>query len=323
MLMRSKFLVFAAGALALATTSVQAAFPDKPITMIVAYEAGGTTDVTARMLAPYIEKHLGDGTRIEVVNKPGVGGEIGFAAIAEAAPDGYTVGWINMPNVGSIPVERQARYTLDRLDPLLNVVDDPNVLAVVADSQFKTLKDLVEHARANPNTVTVGSTGVGSDEHLAMLTLQRLANVQFTHVPFSGSGANYKAMVAKKIQVGGMNLGEALRGQKADGIRILGIMSKDRWKAAGSTPTFDEQGFPARMTSLRGLGAPKGLPPDIRTTLVDAFTKAANDPEFVAKANAIETYQPLRVLGPEAFAAELQQLDSDLRSLWRATPWLK
>ncbi|WP_448204400.1 tripartite tricarboxylate transporter substrate binding protein [Azospirillum sp. sgz302134] len=319
---RSKFLALAASVLALTAASAQAAYPEKPITMIVAYDAGGSTDVTARLLAPLIEKHLG-GARIEVVNKPGAGGEIGFAAIADAAPDGYTIGWLNTPNVVSIPVERQARFTLDRLEPLVNVVDDPDVLAVVNDSPYKTVKDLVEAAKASPNTITVGSTGVGSDEHLAMLTLQRQASVQFTHVPFSGSGANYKAMIAKKIQVGGMNLGEALRGQATDQIRILGVMSEQRWKSAPDLPTFKEQGFSALMASLRGIGAPKGIPADVRAKLVDAITKAVNDPEFIAKADAKETYQPLRVLSPDAFAAELKQIDTDLRALWQATPWLK
>ena len=195
MITRSKFLALATGTLALAmsTTALstaQAAYPEKPITMVVAYDAGGSTDVTARLLAPFIEKHLGS-TRIEVVNKPGAGGEIGFAAIADSAPDGYSIGFCNTPNMVSIPIERQARFSPDRLDPLVNIVDDPGVWSVPGDSAFKTLKDVVEHAKANPNTVTVGTTGVGSDDQLAMLLVQRQAGVQFTHVPFSGSAANH------------------------------------------------------------------------------------------------------------------------------------
>ena len=327
MIIRSKFLALATGTLALAmsTTALstaRAAYPEKPITVVVAYDAGGSTDVTARLLAPFIEKHLG-GTRIEVVNKPGAGGEIGFAAIADAAPDGYSIGFCNTPNMVSIPIERQARFSADRLDPLVNVVDDPGVWSVPGDSTFKTLKDVAEHAKANPNTVTVGTTGVGSDDQLAMLLVQRQAGVQFTHVPFSGSAANYKAMLAKKIQISGQNLGEGLRGQASDQIRVLGVMSKERWKAAPDIPTFAEQGYPVLMASLRGVCAPKGLPADVRAKLVDAVTKAATDPEFVAKAEAKETFQPLRVLGPDAFAAELKQLDGELKSLWQSSPWLK
>ncbi|MDQ2102922.1 tripartite tricarboxylate transporter substrate binding protein [Azospirillum isscasi] len=323
MINRSKFLAFAAGALALAAASAQAAYPEKPISLIVAYDVGGSTDVTARLLAPFIEKHLGGGARVEVVNKPGAGGEIGFAAIADSAPDGYTIGFINSPNVVSIPIERQARFSLDRLDPLVNIVDDPGVWAVPADSPFKTVKDVVDQAKANPNTITVGSTGVGSDDQLAMLLVQRQASVQFIHVPFSGSSANYKAMLAKKIQICATNLGEGLRGEATDPVRVIGVMSKERWKVAPNLPTFADQGFPVLMASLRGIATPKGVSPDIRAKLVEAVTKAATDPDFVAKAEAKETFQPLRVFGSDAFTAELKQIDVELKALWQASPWLK
>ena len=306
----------------LGSPAVQAAFPEKIITMVVAYGAGGSTDVTARMLAPYIEKYLGDGARIVVMNRPGAGGEIGFAAIADAAPDGYTIGFINTPNVVTIPIERNARFSLDRLDPLYNIVDDPGIMTVHADSPYKTLADLVEHAKANPNTITVGSTGVGSDDHLAMLLMQRQANVRFTHVPFPGSAENYRSMLGRHTQVCGQNLGEGLRGKAGgDAIRILGVMSKERWSMAPDLPTFKELGFDYTMASLRGLGAPKGLPPDVRAKLIEAISKAANDPEFQSK--AAETFQPLRLLSADAFAAELQQLDGEFRSLWKEFPWLK
>lgn len=323
---RRKFLAFAAGAVALAMSAVvpsmaEAAYPEKPVTIIVAYDVGGSTDVTARLLAPFIEKYLG--ARVEVVNKPGAGGEIGFAAIADAAPDGYTVGFINTPNLVSIPIERQARFALDRLDPLVNVVDDPSIWTVTADSSFGSLKDVIDFAKANPASVTVGTTGVGSDDQLAMLFVQRRAGVQFLHVPFTGSNAAQKAMLAKKIKLLGQNLGEGLRAQAVEQVRILGVMSKQRWKSAPDVPTFAEQGFGVEMSSLRGIGAPKGLPPDVRAKLIEAVTKATQDPEFVAKAEAKETFQPLRVLAPDAFAAELKELDGELRSLWQSEPWLK
>lgn len=328
MMTRSRFLALATGAMALAMTALtgpaaQAAYPEKPITLIVAYDVGGSTDVTARMLAPFIEKYLGNGARIEVVNKPGAGGEIGFAAIADSAPDGYSIGFINSPNEVSIPIERQARYTTDRIDPLVNIVDDPGIWTVPVDSPFKTVKDVIEHAKANPNSITVGTTGVGSDDQLAMLVVQRQAGVQFIHVPFSGSAANYKAMLAKKTQICAQNLGEGLRGVAKDPIRILGLMAKERSKAAPDVPTFTQEGYPVIMAALRGISAPKGLPPDIRAKLVDAITKAANDPDFVAKAETPETFQPLRILGPDEFAAELKQLEGELKALWQSSPWLK
>ena len=299
--------------------AVQAAYPEKPITMIVAYGAGGSTDVTARMLAPFIERYLG-GARIVIVNRPGAGGEIGFAALADAAPDGYTIGFINTPNLITIPIERQARYGLDRLDPLVNIVDDPGVMTVRADSPFRSVADVVEFAKGNPGALTVGSTGIGSDDHLAMLLLERQAGVKMTHVPFAGSAENYRAMLGSHTRICDQNLGEGLRGiAGGDPVRMLGVMSRARWDMAPDLPTFREQGYAIDMVSMRGIGAPKGLPPDIRRTLIEAVTRAAMDPEFQAKAR--ETFQPLRIVGPEAFAAELKQLDGEFRALWTEMPW--
>lgn len=305
-----------------APVTVQAAYPDKPITLIVASEAGGATDATARMLAPFLEKQL-DGVRIEVVNRPGAGGEIGFAALADAPADGYTIGVVNTPNLVSIPIERQARFSLDRLDPLVNIVEDPAVWTVSADSPFKTVTDAIDHAKANPDTVTLGTTGVGSDDQLAMLLVQRQARVQFSHVPFSNPSAKQKALLAGRIQIGGQTLAEGLRAAATGQARLLGVMSNERRTTAPDLPTFKEQGVPVIMASLRGIAAPKGLPADVRATLVVALTKAADDPGFLAQAEAQSGFPPLRILAPDAFAAELTRFDAELRALWQSSPWLK
>ncbi|WP_348770663.1 tripartite tricarboxylate transporter substrate binding protein [Azospirillum sp. TSO35-2] len=301
--------------------NAQAAYPEKPITMIVAFGAGGGTDLLIRGLAPFLEKQLGDGARIEVVNKPGAGGEIGFAAIADAAPDGYTIGAINSPNVNAIPIERQARYSLDRLDPLYNLVDDPGAFAVNAEGPFKTLADVVAYAKANPNGVTVGTTGIGSDDHLAMLVFQRQAGVTFTHVPFQGSAANEAALANKKIMLSSVNIGEAMQYKQKDPIALLGVMAGKKVEQAPEIATFKEQGYNALMSSLRGIAAPKGLPPDVRAKLIDALDKAATHPGFQAKAK--ELFQPTRLLPPDQYATELAASTKELRELWATAPWLK
>lgn len=303
------------------TGAAQAAFPEKPITIIVPFAAGGGNDVAARMLAPLLEKQLGAGSKVEVVNKAGAGGELGFAAIADAAPDGYTVGFVAAPNVVTIPIERQARYTLDKLDLLVCIVDDPSIWTVHADSPYKTLGDLVKQAETSPNTITVGTAGVGSDDHLTMLRMQQLTKGKFVHVPFPGGEAAQKAMLAQKIVVTAQNLGEGLRARGTEKVRILGIMSDKRSELAPDIPTFKEQGYSIVMSAMRGLAAPKNIPEAVRSKLVDAIDKAAADPEFVAKAQ--ETYQPLRILGPEEFSKEFNEADADFRVLWKEEPWLK
>lgn len=321
--MHFRISLLAFSAALMVSAPMQAAFPEKPITAIVAYSPGGGSDVMVRMLAPFIEKYLGAGAKIEVVNKPGAGGELGFAELANAPPDGYTIGLINSPNVVTIPIERQARYTLDKLDPLINVVDDPSVWVVHMNGPYKTVADLISYAQANPNTVTVGTTGVGSDDHLSMLRVQRLTKAKFTHVPFPGASANEKAVIAQKTAVAIGNLSEGMANRKANPVRILGVLSGQRWDIAGDVPTFKEQGIDVVMASIRGIAAPKGLPADIRATLVDALTKAVNDPEFVAKANDPVTFQPLRILNSEEFSKELMEAEADFRAMWKDDPWLK
>lgn len=301
-------------------TSAQAVYPERSITMIVAYAPGGGTDLTARLIAPFIEKHLGNGVKIAVMNRPGAGGQIGFTALADAAPDGYTIGFINTPNVISIPIERSASYTWQSFDLLGNVVDDPGGFSVHEADGIKTLADLAAFAKANPEAVTVGTTGVGSDDHLSMLVFQKIAGVRMTHIPYPGSGAVRTALLGRHITVGAINVGEAMQFVKGGApFRNLGQMSEKRSDVAPDVPTFREQGFDMAFASLRGIAAPKGLPPEVRERLVSAVAKAVADPEFHAKAK--EIFAPMRFLAPENYAATLKQMEQDLRALWKERPW--
>lgn len=143
----------------------QGSYPQHPINMIVSYGPGGGTDLTARALAPFIEKYLGNNARIVVLNRPGAGGAIGFSELARAKPDGYTIGFLNTPNLITIPIERKANYHWTDFDLLGNVIDDPDSFAVnTGNSDIKTLDELAAFAKANPGKVTVGTTGIGSDE---------------------------------------------------------------------------------------------------------------------------------------------------------------
>ena len=308
----------AAVALCALAFGAQAAYPEKPITMLVAYPAGGGTDITARAIAPYIEKNLGAGARIVVTNKAGANGEIGFTALSQAAPDGYTIGFINTPALQTNPIERQVKYTLDGFDLIANIIDDPGAFVVHPASDIKDLKGLQEYAKANPGAVTVGSTGIGSDDHLSLMLFERQAGVKMTHVPFPGSAPNKTALLGRHIGMSSVNIGEAKQAGP-DVFRVLAVMADKRWEGAADIPPFREQGFDVISSSLRGIAAPKGLPADILQKLRDAVMKAANDPEFQAK--AAQTFQPLRILAADVYGAELKKMDTELRALWQAQPW--
>ena len=300
--------------------SAAAQYPTKPITMLIAFAPGGGTDLIGRLIAPFIEKHLGNNARIVVTNRPGAGGGIGFAELAKATPDGYTIGFVNTPNMLSIPIERSATFGWQSYDLIGNLIDDPGAFALQNSTPIKNLKELAAYAKANPGKVTVGSTGVGSDDHIAMMFFERAAGVKMTHVPYKGSGETRAALVGGQIVVGAINVGEALSYIKGgSAINMIGQMSAKRTVLAPDTPTFAEQGFNIESASLRGLAAPKGLPVDIREKLVSAVAKAAADPEYIKKAG--DLYAPIRYLAPKEYAIELEETDKQLRQLWKEMPW--
>jgi tripartite-type tricarboxylate transporter receptor subunit TctC len=319
--MRATLITLAILATSLLSPSVGAQYPgERPITMLVAYSPGGGTDLVARALTPYLEKFLGGNARILVVNRAGAGGEIGFAALAGAAPDGYTIGFVNTPPLLTIPIERQAQFHWQRFDYIGNIIDDPCNFSVHMDTPVKNLKELAAYAKANPGAVTVGSTGIGSDDHLLMMMFERAAGVQMRHIPFKGSADVRAAIAGKQITVAAMNIGEALQSIKGGApMRNLGQFSPARTNLAPDLPTGREQGFDFELSSLRGLAAPKGLPPEIRDRLVKAVAAAVADPEFQAKAT--QFYAPLRYLSPAQYEQIVRDADVHYRKMWKEMPW--
>jgi tripartite-type tricarboxylate transporter receptor subunit TctC len=316
---RRLVLTLAFCALSAAPVVGSAAYPEQPIKMVVAYAAGGGTDLVARVMAQHLQKQLGKSS-IVVLNRPGAGGGIGFTEISNAQPDGYTIGFLNTPNVLSIPIERKSSFHWQNYDLLGNIVDDPGNFSVHSESPIKTLAELVTYAKANPGAVTYGTTGIGSDDHLAALMFERAAGVQMTHVPFKGAAEVRTGIQSKQIMVAAINIGEALQYQKGGTpLRNLGQMSEQRSELAPDLPTFKEQGFNIVMASLRGIAAPKGLPPEVRDRLVEAVKKVAADPEFQAAAKGY--FAPLRYLDPAAYAAELKEGEATFKQVWQATPW--
>ena len=300
----------------------QSNYPSQPINMIVSYGPGGGTDLVARMMTPYLQKYLGDGAKVVVLNRPGAGGGIGFGELARAQPDGYTIGFINTPNLLTIPIERKSTFNWKSYDLLGNLIDDPGGFAVHTDSKIKTLAELADEARKNPGKVTVGTTGTGSDDHVAMLRFQRSSGTELSHIPYKGAGEVRSALQGREIVIGAINIGEALQYQKGGTpLRILGQMSAKRSPLLPDVPTFKEQGFDFELASLRGLAAPKGLPSDVRQKLVEAIKKTYDDPEFKEKAAAL--FAPLRYLDPTAYAQELQTSEQGFEALWKELPWIE
>jgi tripartite-type tricarboxylate transporter receptor subunit TctC len=314
------FIAHALAAFALAVgLPALAAYPDKPITMIIAYPPGGGTDIVARAMVPYIEKNLG-GAKIVVSNRGGAGGEIGFSELARSRPDGYTIGFINTPTIVTIPIERpQARFRLDDFAPVLNIVDDPGAIWVLPDSPIRTVADLVAEARRRPGQVSYGTSGIGSDDHLAVLALERVTGTKFLHIPFAGGAPVRTATLSKQIDLAVTNIGEAIGDFRQGLFRPIGQMGTARWPVMADVPTFREQGFDVVEGSMRGLAAPAGLPRPVLDRIVEAARKAAADPEWQAVATQLAL--PLRILGPDEYRAELVAMRTHYEKLWAAHPW--
>ena len=297
-----------------------AEYPERPISMIVAASPGGGTDISARTLAPFLEKYLG-GATITVINKPGAGTEIGLTTLAKSKPDGYTIGMLNVPHMIAIPIERKAAFDLDSFELLANLVNDACAFNVSTDSPFKTLDDLVAYAKKNPGAVTVGTSGIGGDDHLAMLMFEKAAGVKLTHVPFPSGAPARAATLGGHISVGAFNISEALEYAQEEQIRVLGIMSDKRWDMAPDVPTFKEQGYDVTMASQRGMGAPAGIPQDRLAKIKDAIDKSVNDPEYMAQVKKMNI--PAQYMASQEYSAYLRKADERMRAMWQESPWKK
>ncbi len=291
--------------------------PDRSLTMIVAFAAGGGTDVAARTIARFMEKDLGQ--PVVVLNRPGAGGEIGFTELARARPDGLTIGFINTPHIATLPIERRTRFRLEDFSLIGNIVDDPGGLWVRADSEIRDVAALLAAARAQPGSVGYGTTGVGSDDHLAMLALERASNTSFLHVPFGGSAQVKQNLISRAIPLAVMNVAEGVNEVRQGVLRPLAQMGATRWAPLGDVPTLKELGFDVVEGSMRGMAAPAGLPPEVLARLSLSIRRTVDDPEF--QASATQQNLPLRFLGPADYLAELRGLQRNYQSLWDQHPW--
>lgn len=304
-------------ALLLLLPAAAQAFPDRPITMIVPFAAGGGTDITARTVAKFLEREFGQ--PVVVQNRAGAGGEIGLAALAEARPDGQTIGIVNTPGLVTIPIERRARFSLDSFDLIAGVVEDPAAIIVLERAPVRSVADLVAAAKADPGGITLGSAGVGSSGHIAMLLLGQAAGVNFTNVPFSGTSVALTSMLGGQISGTTINLGEAFALTTGQPVRILGVMATERMAMAPDVPTFAEAGMPIEAGSIRSFAAPRGLPADVLARYDAAFAKLMLDPEFLEDAR--RTSQPLRYRPRAELVAALREADRIHRALWASQPW--
>jgi tripartite-type tricarboxylate transporter receptor subunit TctC len=267
-------------ALVLPSPAPAASFPERDITLVVPWAAGGGTDTLARTLAKNAKKYFG--VNMNVVNRVGGTGVIGMNSVATARPDGYTVGVITFHlSAYRLMGLSDLSYRDFGLIALLN--RSPAGISVKADSPFRTLKDMVEYAKANPGVVTVGHAGPGQAWHLAAAALAQKYGLKFAYVPFDGAAPTRTALVGGHISVATTGMDEVLQFYKTQQVRILAANNVTRHPAFPDVPTVAEGGYPIENPVLdwRGLGVPKGTPPEALKVLRDGFRKMAEDPDYI------------------------------------------
>lgn len=295
--------------------AAKAAFPEKgkAISIIVPYAAGGGTDLSARVVASQLEKELG--TPVNVVNKPGAGGQLGLTELAQSKPDGYTIGSSVLPAVITtyLDPERKAVFNRERLQPVALHVADASAVAVKANSPFKTVKDIVEAGKAKPEQMKWGTTGILGNTHLNILQLQKVTGAKFAIVHFDGGNPMKTALLGGHIDAHFGSAGESLPQFKSGEMRFLGIMDKQRSSFYPNVPTLEEQGYALYAAGTRGYVAPAGTPMEVVNTLSAAMKKVMETEEH--KQKMAELGLTIRYMDPKAYSEYWADFENQVKPL--------
>lgn len=286
-------------------------YPTRPITLIVAFGAGGGTDVGARLLTPLVEAELGQ--PIQVVNITGAGGWVGWTELSRAEPDGYTIGYINTPALimGYINPELGRPAGLEMFLPIVNHVWDSTVWAVLPDSPFQTAQDVLDYVKANPGQLSKTTTGAHTQHHINAMELYR-QGYEFNVVHTEGAADATAMVLGGHAQILSTGVGEATTLARDGQLRILAIMDEERSQHLPEVPTFAEATEIELVSfSSRGLAAPAGTPQAIVDKLAAAFEKAMNDPTHIEDME--ELGLELRYKAPQDYMNFLQEYEQILR----------
>ena len=262
-------------------------FPNQPIRMVVPYPPGGPTDITARVVAAEMSKTIGQ--NIVIDNRPGASGMIGSEMVTKATPDGYTL----LANA-SIHVINPSVYPDMRFDaikdftPITQLAQVPLVLVVPANSPIKSVKDLVEYAKANPGKVNFGSAGSASAQHLAGESFKIAAGIQMQHIPYKGSAPALTDLAGGQLQLMFDSMPSATPMINSGKLRAIAVTTTTRAKARPDLPTIAESGFPGfDISTWYAYWAPKGTPADVVEKLAASAAQALKNPEVIAKYEAM------------------------------------
>lgn len=292
-----------------ALAAAAAGYPQRPITLVVPWGAGGGSDIIARALATPLEKELGK--PVIVTNKPGGSGTVGTSYVAHSRPDGYTIGLIN--NTGLIHQIHYGGLDYKRtdVDPLCLFLRVPVFLVVNSASPVRNVDDYIKAAKEKNGQLTLGVAAVGGGTHLPIETFFEKAGIKTQPMPFKGGGSGVMtALVGNHIDSAVVHPSEVYGQFKAGNVRILAVLDETRLESYPDVPTFKEQGYDATGQVWRCFVVPKGTSEDVKGILVNALEKATKDPtylETLSKLGDMPTW-----MGPADFAKYLEEDDAKL-----------
>ena len=296
-------------------THSQEPFPSRPITVVVPFPPGGVADIVARPVADAMGRYLNNPMVVE--NKAGAGGGIGMGFVAKAKPDGYTL-LLALSSISILPeadkvTGRAPLYQLNQFVPIARFTADPTVLAVRADSPWKTLAEFVADARKRPAAITFGSSGNYGTMHVPMEMFAGSAGIKLLHVPYTGAGPAVVALLGGNVDAIASGPSTVIPHLKAGKVRVLASWGEVRLVALPDVPTLKESGYDAVFFQWAALFAPAGTPEPALAKLREAARAAAADPRFVSAMATVET--PIQYLD----APELQRFwDDDAKQLAEA-----
>lgn len=292
-------------------------WPAKPLELTVAFTPGAVTDVFASALSEGLSTSLGQ--RVVVVNKAGATGAIGSAAVARAAPDGYSLLFTPAVSITVLPLQnKDLGYTHKSFDTICQTFKNEMVIVAKPGSPFKTVSDVITAAKARPGQVNYGHLGVASIPHLAMTELSLYARVDFNAVPFKGDADVMQAVLGGHTDFGAVVLSSAV----GSGLDIIGLFGDQRNPSIPNTPTLKEQGFDVAPVSFGGVVTPAGTPADVKAKLMQACRAAAQGEVYSKLARSVG--QPVDYYADaDAFARRLDKDVEDKARLLKALGELK
>ncbi|OZM79621.1 tripartite tricarboxylate transporter substrate binding protein [Pseudonocardia sp. MH-G8] len=279
-----------------------AAYPERPVDYVLGFDAGGESDITARLQQAPLQEALG--TEVSVSYQPGAGGALAWSELTRTEPDGYTIMGHNLPHIILQPMMREdAGYETEELKQVYIFQSTPNILAVPADSEYRTLDDFIAAAKANPGAISVGGSGDFSANHIGTLLLNDEAGIETTYTPFSGTGAAVPALLGGHVDA--LMTYTPMIGQLGDQIRVLGIATEEPMVGLEAHPTFTQQGIDLVEGAYRGVAVPPETPDVIVEKLAATFAKINEDPAVVEQFK--EQLFVLENMGPAEATAFTQE----------------